>query len=745
MVSIKSLWTRLRQAARGGRVKTPLLLQMEAVECGAAALGIILEYYGRVVPLPELRRACGVSRDGSKALYILQAARGYGLEAEAFSVELKVLWDFPAPYIIFWNFSHYVVVEGRRRGRVYLNDPATGPRTVTLEEFDQAFTGVVLAAVPGPDFTPGGRKPSTTQSLDSRLKGSGKALAYCFMAGLYLVLPGLAIPVLTQIFVDHVLIGDMQDWMRPLLLGMLLSAGFRGLLMLLQLHALRRLKLKLTAVMSGQFVWHLLQLPVAFYAQRYAGEISYRTELNDKTADVLSGKLVTTMIDISMMLVYAAVMLHYDVILTLIGLCCAVVNVVALQWISRRRVEANMHVLQETGKANGVAISCLKNLEMLKASSLESDFFTRWAGYYAKSVKAQQKLGVTNQTLSVLPSFLTALTSMLVLAIGGVRVMDGYLTMGMLVAFQSLMQSFLTPITSLVDLGGTLQELRGDLHRLDDVLSNPTPRCSDEVQIPVTLQTFRLQGALEVRLVTFGHSRVLPPVIDQVSFSLQPGKRVALVGASGSGKSTLAKLVCGLHEPWAGDIRFDGKPRSHIPRQVLAHSVGMVDQDIMFFPGTIRDNLTLWDTTVTDAQLIQVCKDAAIHDDIVSMAGGYESELLEGAANLSGGQRQRLEIARALVGNPAILVMDEATSALDADTESRIVQHLRRRACACLIVAHRLSTIRDCDDIIVLDHGKVVQRGTHDMLLQQGGLYTRLLRGEPTTLTAHSSAKTEAA
>jgi ATP-binding cassette, subfamily C, bacterial len=743
--STKSLLAHLCQVVRRGRVKTPLLLQMEAVECGAAALGIILEYYGRIVPLAELRRACGVSRDGSKASHILQAARGYGLEAKAFSVELNTLWNFQPPYIVFWNFSHYVVVEGVRRGRVYLNDPATGPRTVSLEEFDQAFTGVVLATEPGLDFKQGGRKPSAIQSLYARLKGSRKALGYCLIAGLCLVLPGLALPVFTQIFVDQVLIGDMQDWMRPLLLGMLLTAGFRGLLMLLQLHALRRLKLKLTAVMSGQFVWHLLYLPVEFYAQRYAGEISHRTALNDKTADVLSSKLVTTMIDISMMLVYAAVMLQYDVMLTLIGLSCAGCNMVALQWISRRRIEANMHVLQESGRADGVAIAGLRNIEMLKASSLESDFFARWAGYYAKSMKAQQELGVTNQTLSVLPSFLTALTSMLVLGIGGLRVMDGYLTIGMLVAFQSLMQSFLAPITRLVDLGGTLQELRGDLYRLDDVLSNPSRRWSDGGHVPVTPRTFRLQGAIEVRQVTFGHSQVLPPVVDQVSLSLQPGQRVALVGASGSGKSTLAKLVCGLHEPWTGDIRFDGASRDQIPSQVLAHSVAMVDQDIVFFPGTIRDNLTLWDSTVTDAQLVQACKDAAIHDDIVSMAGGYDSELLEGAANLSGGQRQRLEIARALVGNPAILVMDEATSALDAETEYLVVEHIRRRGCTCLIVAHRLSTIRDCDDIIVLDQGRVVQQGTHKALVQQGGIYTRLLRDEPVTLTSRANARTEAA
>jgi ATP-binding cassette subfamily C protein len=380
----------------------------------------------------------------------------------------------------------------------------------------------------------------------------------------------------------------------------------------------------------------------------------------------------------------------------------------------------------------GVSIAGLQQIETLKASALESEFFARWAGYYTKAIKAQQELGMTNQTLGVLPTLLTALTSMLVLVIGGLRVIDGHLSIGMLVALQSLMHSFLTPVTSLVGFGSTLQELQGDLQRLDDVLRNPTHAESAEASLlyPVTPTTFRLQGHVEVRNVTFGYSRVSPPVLDHISFTLAPGKQVAVMGASGSGKSTLAKLVGGLYAPWEGEILFDGRPGSHIPQPVLTHSVAMVDQDTVFFAGTVRENLTLWDDTVSDRQLVQACKDAAIHDVVVAMPGGYNGTLLEGAANLSGGQRQRLEMARALVHNPAVLVLDEATSALDAETEYRIVQHLRRRVCACLIVAHRLSTIRDCDEIIVLDRGKVVQRGTHDALLKEGGVYAHLLRDE---------------
>jgi ATP-binding cassette subfamily C protein len=642
------------------------------------------------------------------------------------------------PAIVFWNFNHFVVVEGFRRGQVYINDPATGPRTVSLTEFDHAFTGVVLVMEPGPDFTPGGQPPSLLRGLVTRLRGSGGVLTYCVLAGFLLVVPGLAVPILLQVFVDQVLLAGLQDWLRPLLLGLVLTAACRGALQYLQLRVLRHWQLKLAAIMSSAFLWHLLHLPSSFYAQRYAGEISQRLALNDKVSTVLSGRLATTVIEALMLLVYAGVMLCYDVLLTGIGLSCAVIQVAALQGMARRRVDANLRALQEEGKLSGLSMAGLHNIETLKAAASESDFFARWAGAYAKAVNAQQALQVTNQMLGVLPTLLTSLATMLVLVIGGLRVMDGHLSLGMLMAFQSLMQSVIAPVTSLVGFGSILQELQGDLHRLDDVLQHPTQPLNPPAPVPrsLTLTPVRLRGEIQVRDLTFGYSRVSPPTLAHVSLTLRPGQRVALVGASGCGKSTLAKLVCGLYEPWQGDILFDGVPRAQLPPLVLTQAVAMVAQDIVLFAGTVRENLTLWDSAVPEAQLTRACIDAAIHDVVLSLPGGYDGELLEGAANLSGGQRQRLDIARALVHDPAVLVLDEATSALDAETESRILQQLRRRRCACLIVAHRLSTIRDCDEIIVLEHGSVVQHGTHATLLREGGVYTRLLSDETATRQA---------
>ena len=739
MASIRS-WPIIRKFFPG-RVRTPTVLQMEAVECGAAALGIILAYYGRYVPLSELRRACGVSRDGSQASFILEAARGYGLDANAYSTELEDIADIPCPYIVFWNFNHFLVVEGVGKERVYLNDPAAGPRSVSVQEFSESYTGIVLYMEPTDSFQKGGSKPRVLPALYKRLAGSFAPLLYCVLLGFLLVLPGLAVPVFSQVFVDNVLVQGMHAWLQPLILGMLLTALLRGALTIWQLKFLRALKIKLAVVMSSRFLWRVLRLPVSFYAQRYAGEISSRVSLNDDVAAALSGRLATTLIDLFMIVFYAIVMFCYDPVLASIGITFAAINLLALQWISRRQADANMRLWQEYGKAYGLTIAGLQGLETLKASGLESDFFARWAGTYAKTIDAQQELAVTNQAVGILPLLFSALTTALILIVGGIRVMNGYFTIGMLVAFQSLMQSFMQPLTNLLGLGSTIQELRGELNRLDDVfLEKEDPAAREKTEEDARSEEWvRLQGQVELRNLTFGYNRVAPPLIENLNLVIKPGQRVAFVGPSGSGKSTIAKLVCGLYEPWEGEVFFDGKPRSAIPRPVLTTSVAMVEQDIFLFEGSARENLALWDSGVPEHALIQACQDACIHDDIVFLSGGYDAQLDEGARNLSGGQRQRLEIARALVSNPSILVLDEATSALDAETERLIDRNLRRRGCSCVIIAHRLSTIRDCDEIIVLRAGKVVERGTHEQLMAMQGAYAALISMEGEALVEETT------
>lgn len=731
--NLHQYWQRILQHFNR-RVRTPTLLQIEAVECGAAALGIMLSHYGRIVPLTELRRECGVSRDGSKASNVLKAARNYDLDAKGFKKELTQLKELKPPYIVFWNFNHFLVVEGFYQNKVYLNDPASGPRTVSLEEFDESYTGVAMVMQPGAEFRPGGRKLNLALGLWSRLKGASGALIYCLLAGFFLTFAELVVPVFSQIFVDEILIAERYLWLKPLLLAMAVSVILQGALTLLQLRYLRRLKIKLSVSMSSRFLWHILRLPVGFYAQRFAGEISNRTSLNNDVADVMSGELATTAIDVVMIVFYAIIMSQYDLVLTAIAVGFATVNIFTLQWISRQRKDANQKLLQEYGKAAGASIAALQSIETLKASGLESDFFGRWSGYYAKAINSQQEIGVTNQTLAVLPVLLSALASAFLLLVGGLRVMDGYISIGMLIAFQGMMQNFQNPVTNLVNLGGKLQELEGNLIRLDDVLDNPTdPQVENGrtiIENPTQTDLPKLQGYVELRNISFGYSSLEPALIENFNLSIKPGQRIALVGGSGSGKSTVAKLLSGLYEPWSGDILFDGQAKSQIPHQILTNSLAMVEQDIVLFGGTIADNLTLWDSTIPDKNIRQACRDAAIEDVVNKLTGGYNAELSEGAANLSGGQRQRLEIARALVNNPTILIMDEATSALDTETEKIVDRHLRRRGCTCVIVAHRLSTIRDCDLILVLERGKVVQQGTHEELWQQEGVYSRLIKSE---------------
>jgi len=710
------------------RAKTPTILQMEAVECGAAALAMILAYHGRQEPLEKLRLECGVSRDGSKASNMLKAARKYGLEARGFRKEPEGLSELKPPMILFWNFNHFVVFEGFKGKRAYLNDPASGPKIVPMEEFDQCFTGVVLTFKKEPEFKKGGTKRRTFQLLRSRLRGNFFPLFYVFLAGLFLVIPGLVIPIFSKIFVDNILVGKMDSWIQPLLLAMGLTALARGILTWLQEHYLLRLETKLALSGSARFFRHVFRLPIEFFSQRMSGDISNRVQLNDKVAQLLSGELASNMLNVVMIVFYAALMLQYDILLTMIGIGVALLNLVVLKYVSGKRVTINQKLQQENGKLIGVSMTGLQMIESLKASGSESDFFAQWSGQQTKVVNAQQELSVPSQIMAVIPTFLMTLNNIIILSIGGFRVMNGFLSMGSLVAFQSLMSSFMSPVNQMVNLGGKLQEAKADMCRLEDVLNYPQDqRFTSELEETDMLPD-KLSGYVDIQNIAFGYSVLEKPLIEDFSLSLKPGSNVAIVGGSGSGKSTVAKIVSSLYEPRSGEIRFDKRLRNSYPTEVMNNSLSMVDQDIFLFEGTIQENITMWDQSLNDADIYQAAKDACIHYDIASRAGGYSSEVEEGGANFSGGQRQRIEIARALVTNPTILIMDEATSALDANIEKRVTDNIKRRGCTCLIIAHRLSTIMDCDEIIVLDHGKVVQRGTHEEMILIEGPYAELIK-----------------
>lgn len=719
------------------RVKTPTVLQMEAVECGAAALAIVMEHYGKIVPLEQLRVACGVSRNGSKAGNIARAAREYGFKVVGRKRAPEKLLTTKMPVIVHWNFNHFLVVEGFGKNTVYLNDPATGPRTVTFDEFDSSFTGVTLMIEPDTGFTRSGRRPSLLAALRERLVGSGSAVAYLIFVSLFLTLLGLVIPSFTRAFIDQFLVGGLTSWVLPLLLAMGGTALLVALLTWLQQQYLLRLELKLAIASSGRFFWHVLRLPIDFFHQRRAADISNRVGLNDSIAQLLSGEVATSLINVALIVFYGALMIRYDVVLTAVGVTFALLNLIALRYFSRRRKDANQRLLNEQGSFMAVAFSGLQMMETLKATGRESDFFTRWSGTQAKAVNAEQELGITTQLLTTVPGILATVNIAVIVTLGGLRIVSGQLTIGELMAFQALVASFMLPVNQIVNLGSRLQQTQGEMTRLDDVLQYPVDQLAaaardDEA---VDADATKLIGHVELRNVTFGYSKLEPPLLENISLTFKPGARVALVGGSGSGKSTIAKLVAGVYEPWSGAILFDGQPREAIAKTQMKNSLAMVDQDIYLYEGTVRENITMWDQTVPETHVIQAAKDAAIHDNIASRQGGYDFIVAEGGANFSGGQRQRVEIARALVNNPTILVMDEATSALDPVTEKVIDDNIRRRGCTTLIVAHRLSTIRDCDEIIVLENGKIVQRGTHDRMLRMDGPYARLIRSQDASKT----------
>ncbi|NTV98274.1 MAG: NHLP family bacteriocin export ABC transporter peptidase/permease/ATPase subunit [Chlorobiaceae bacterium] len=708
------------------RVKTPTVLQMEATECGAASLAMVLAWFGLSVPLEKLRADCGVSRDGSKASALIKAAEKYGLEAKGCKLDLDDLHRMKLPMIIFWNMYHFVVFEGFRKGQYYINDPGSGQRKVTLKEFSDSYSGIAITFEKTASFSPGGQPFRLSQALKKRLPGLEKALAFIILTSLLLVVPGLLVPSFLRIYIDYVLVKGTTGWIQPLMIGMLLTALLQGTLTWLQQSCILRTETKLSLVSSAKFFNHVFALPMRFFTMRQAGEISNRIQLNDQVATMLAGELSTKSLNVLLIVFYALLMLRYDIILTLGAVIIAIINTTALIYVSRKRISLNRKFLHDNGKLLGTTFYGIRTIESLKASGSEQDFFSRWAGLFANMVSGRQQLQTATLFLLALPPFLQSLGNVAILSLGGFRVMEGDLTIGMLFAFQSLLLSFLAPVNQMVSLAGKLQDAEAGIQRLDDVIDNECELPAPDDKLDAT-ELMKLNGAIELKNVTFGYNPLDPPLIENFSLRLRPGDRIALVGGSGSGKSTIARLVAGLYEPWSGEVLFDGNPRKDIPRKQLSLSIGMVDQEISLFEGTIAENISMWDMTMPHEEIIRASMDAAVHEVIIARTGGYQSMLDEGGRNFSGGQRQRIEIARALSQEPSILILDEATSALDPATEKIIDSNIRNRGCSCLIVAHRLSTIRDCDEIIVLDAGKVVERGTHTLLMEAGGAYAGLV------------------
>lgn len=715
------------------RVKTPLLLQMHATECGAACLGSVLAFFGRWAPLAELRDRCEVSRDGSSAAGIVRAARHYGLECRGRSVRIRELKKLSLPVILFWEFRHFLILEGQDRDHYYLNDPSIGRRKLTAEEFRQGFTGVALFFRRTAGFRPGGARRSALSRLPGWLRGTGRGLAYAIACGLMLALLALATPALLAVVVDRIL-GEGQPW-GMLAAGVMAAAAVAVYaLTLTKQRILRRLAVRMSIIAGDRCVSRLLRLPVEFFNNRLVGELSARVLSIDKISRGLSEHFLGVMIEMGMSVVFLAVMLFYDAPLALIVLALGVLNASLVWLIARVRSDESHALRREQGLLLGVGTLMLNQTETLRMTAADDRFFARWSGHQARELAARQRFIELSHIISALPGLFLVLSNAAVLAFGATRVMSGELTLGVLVGFYVLAGMFLAPVGRFVESSDERQALETDMQRLDDITDSSEdqgPAAGPGAPESVTTLNgrLRLAGRVELKNITFGYNPARPPLIEDFSLEVRPGQRIAIVGPSGSGKSTIARLLAGLHQPWSGEILFDGRPRSEIPEEVLFRSVSLVDQETVLFSATVRDNITLWSSAVPDHDLVAAARDACIHEEILARPLGYATPVEEDGGNFSGGQRQRLEIARALVGNPTVLITDEATGALDAATEESVDDALRRRGVTRLIVAHRLSTVRDCDQIIVLDQGREVQRGAHDELMaDRGGTYYRLVR-----------------
>ncbi len=710
-------------------VRSPTVLQMENTECGAASLSIMLQHHGRYVPLTQLREMCGVSRDGSDAANLILAARSLGMEARGFKKGLKALEQLKPPAILFWEFNHFLVFEGFRGDRVALNDPALGPRTVSREEFDRSYTGIVLTMEPGPDFKRGGKAPSVWPIVLRRLASEPGAALFILIAGLLLILPQLVMPVFAQIYLDEVIGNNMNQWLKPMLWAMALSIGIQVVLQHLQLVGTRRLEKRLSRRFAIGFEHQILALPERFYSQRHASDIADRMGINASIAEFIGGRLIPMITGLVLLLFYLILTFLYSPWLGVLILSTTSINALVVQLNLRTQKDASLTLEKDAAKSGAVVVSAMRDIETIKAAAIEHDVFRRFAGYQSRLLNTLQALQLRNAKLRLIPNGLTTFNEVAVLLLGFLLVIRGDLTLGMLLAAQTIAFSLKGQIESLIGFVQELPEFEAGVLRLEDVLEQPRdplitkPSSQDHATAPT-----RLSGRIELQQLSFGFTTIQDPLINDLSLTIEAGMRVALVGSSGSGKSTLAKLIGGLHQPSAGELLFDGRTLLSMPRAVAISSLAMVQQDIQLFGCSVRDNLSLWNPEINERELLKACRDAEIQDVIRGLPDGLDTVLSEGGRNLSGGQRQRLELARALVGNPSILIMDEATSALDADTEQKVINNLTRRGCTQVIVAHRLSTIRDADLILVMEQGQVIQQGTHKQLVEESaGAYMQLL------------------
>ena len=724
--------TKIKSPLTKGVAKVPVIMQMEALECGAACLAMIAAYYKKWIPLEKVRIDCGVSRDGSNARNILIAARSYGFSINGYRYspeDLKKKAKFPC--IIHWNFNHFVVLNGFRGNKAVLNDPARGTYSVSMEVFDESYTGVCLVPEPGEDFVPEGKPKSVLKFAFTRMKGAESAIVFSIVCSVIASLMGIILPGFSRVFLDRLLTYQNPEWFYPFLIALSVISGLSIIVTGVQALFANKLSAKLSVVGNMSFLWKVMHMPMAFFSQRMAGDIQSRQNTNAGIANQFVNIFAPILMDAAMMIFYLVVMIRYSLILAVIGVFSIFINILLSHVISKIRMNISRVRMRDEGKLAGATVSGIEMIETIKASGAENGFFAKWAGYQAGANRQRVKTVALEQSVEQIPALVTALTNTAVMMLGVYFAMEGSFTVGMIMAFQGFLAAFYAPASKIISAGRSITEMRTSMERIEDVMSYPDDVCYESENLLSENDSFeKLKGNVELRNVSFGYSPLAAPLIRNFNLSVRTGGKVAIVGGSGCGKSTITKLISGLYHPAEGEILFDGKPIGEIDRSVFTGSIAVIDQDIILFEDTVANNIKMWDNSIEDFEMILAARDAQLHEDIMQREGGYRYRLSEGGKELSGGQRQRLEIARALAQDPTIIILDEATSALDAKTEYEVVKAIENRGITCIVVAHRLSTIRDCDEIIVLDKGEIVERGTHDELYAKGGKYTELVSND---------------
>ena len=723
------------------RHKVPTIFQMEATECGAACLSMVFSYHKNWLPLEQLRVECHITHGGASAATLLSVARSHGFQAKGIQTSLARLKNSRFPLILFWDYIHYVVLEGVSGDKYYVNDPAEGRKTFHEEEFKKKFTGICLLFEPGENFKPNNQTPPSNLKVlwPYISKNIPEYIYLCLTAGL-LVAFGLYLPFFIKNLFDNVIQDPAaHSFNHPILLPtclvLLMSLGFN----ILQKVVLARLEMKINFMEARQIVSHTLKLPLMFFKQRYPGDLSQRLSSIESLSLLIGFAPVMVILSLVSLTVYGIAMFFYSQFMATIVCGFAVVYLFTFSRLSKKLTEESNKMGNESGVSYGWSANAIKVIDTIKSNGSSAFLFERCIGYVNKVIRAYNQVLNRSNLIGLLPITILTLFTAFIFSYGGWAFHQGQMALGDILAFQMLSLNFLQPISTIITSGSQLATSRANFDRINDILhhqpdtfyQNPHTEKKDQIRKKINAQAERtLSGAIELRNVTFGYDRKKEPMIEGLSLTIRPKERIVFLGKSGSGKSTLAQLICGLMEPWSGDILFDGEKISLIPPDILAQSISYVNQDVALFDGTIRDNLSFWNPNFIEQDMMSALNIACIDKQINERPNRLDTLVLSGGSNFSGGERQRLELARALTNSPSILILDEATSALDPIIEAEIESRLRREGYTCIVIAHRLSTVRNADQLIVLDKGHIVEQGRHEELIAKEGYYNQLLSNE---------------